>query len=165
MIALLLAAACGSDCEPRTGLPTLQVWLDLAEPTGTRLQSRSQAVFVRSMARQHDLTVRIHDTSGSPRATTLAADLGLPADWLVTPAPGAPAPVVWLRGTDGCVRHRWDGFASSAQLDTALRHLKATRPATSPPEPKGNVVERGGASKDLSPERGLPARQAGPHLR
>ena len=151
MIALLLAAACGSDCEPGTGRPTLQVWLDLAEPTGTRMQSRSQAVFVRSMARQHDLTVRIHDTSGDPRATTLAADLGLSAGWLAAPAPGAAAPVVWLRDADGCVLHRWDGFASAAQLDTALRHLNASSPVAPPLGSPDGAAGRGRAQGGLTP--------------
>jgi hypothetical protein len=122
-----------SRASPHAGLVLLS-FLDLTEESrpGER-GSRSQAVFLRSMATQHPrLRVLLVDVSGSPPSEqrNRIADwhldglsvvgLGVLGEvergWFT----GRPPETLLVREPDTVLR-RWMGFASAAQLDLALR--------------------------------------------
>ena len=134
--------------SPRPEL-TLFSFLDLGEASrrGER-GSRSQAVFLRSMATQHpSLRLLVVDVSGSsPRERRNRV-----ADWHLDDLRVVPLSALgdtergWFSGRapetllvlppDTLVQ-RWVGFASAAQLDLALREAASPRglpPAAEPP--------------------------------
>lgn len=140
--ALPLGHASGRAHAP--GALTLLAFLDLAEAPFAGRGSRSQTVFLRSMAAQHpQLRLLIVDVSGQDarRLRSRAADwhldglrvvplAALDGDARVRFSGRAPETLL-LRAPDTLVR-RWAGFASAAQLDLALREASAPRRA--PPE-------------------------------
>ena len=121
---------------------TLLAFLDLAEGPLEGRGSRSQAVFLRSMAAQHPrLRLLVVDVSGqgTPEQRNRAADWqldGLPLVPLAALDEGTRgwfsgrAPTTLLLRDHTTLLRRWDGFASAAQLDLALR--KAAPPRRAP---------------------------------
>lgn len=110
--------------------------------------SRAQLVFLRSMHTQHarfGLRVVIVDAAklagaGRPsrnelvnytydshlgRAIAVLADDGTRAERFEVEEP----PATFLIDADGVVQERWDGFASAAQLDFAIKRLEGRSPS------------------------------------
>jgi hypothetical protein len=119
----------------------LLAFLDLAEPALEGRGSRSQAVFLRSMATQHPrLRLVLVDVSGQDarERRNRVADwhldgLGVtPLAELDGPARGwfsGRAPETLLLRPPDTVLRRWVGFASAATLDLALREAASPRRA------------------------------------
>jgi hypothetical protein len=143
----LLVAACGPPAAgtPRAALgrPALIGYLDLSEPPGRAgLGSRSQSVFLRSMAAQHPrLLLRVVDVSRLAEAErrNRAHDWELAGGSLERLA-GAAHP--WFRGVvpttvlldeRGQRIERWEGFVGAAELDRAIRSLAQPGGAPHPP--------------------------------
>jgi hypothetical protein len=142
LVALGLAAATplwnASGHAPAESELRLLAFLDLAERAPREARgSRSQAVFLRSLAAQHPgLRFLLVDVSGQdPRERRNRV-----ADWHLDGLPTIPlaaleegerawfsgrAPETLLLGASGTVLRRWSGFASAAQLGLALREASA----------------------------------------
>jgi len=115
---------------------TLLAYLDLADDGRMGRSSRSQAVFLRSMAVQHpDLRVRVVDVSNlDPEARRDRS-----FDWNLRDLdlePLSPKLDAWFRGTlptvvlfdrEGALVRRWEGFASAAELGPAIHDSLDTR--------------------------------------
>ena len=131
-LTLLLAASPAPDARSERDVAgaTLLGYLDLLEQDRGGRGSRSQVVFLRSMAVQHPrLLVRLIDVSSlsTTRRRNRVRDWGL-AGLRVEPFSGADAPgyegvtptTVLLDG-GGAMIARWEGFATAAELDLAIR--------------------------------------------
>ena len=137
----LLLSGCGAAPPPvaAPGLEgTLLGYLDLGDREGRARSSRSQAVFLRSIAVQHPgLRVRTVDVSGlapaARRDRALAWDLaGL------RPEPLSPRLEPWFRGVvptvvlfdrEGGLVQRWEGFVPAAVLGPLIRSYFPTSQA------------------------------------
>jgi hypothetical protein len=140
LAALALAAALplGHAVGPASsrGELVLLAFLDLGEVAGPGRGSRSQAVFLRSMAAQHpQLRLLLVDVSGQEAGLRRSRA----ADWHLDALPVLPlssleerarssfsgvAPETMLLRA-GTLLRRWRGFASAAELDRALREAAA----------------------------------------
>jgi hypothetical protein len=143
LAALGLAAALplghASGRSDARGALTLLAFLDLAEPPLAGRGSRSQVVFLRSMAVQHpQLRLLLVDVSGQDarRLRSRAADWHLDDLRVVRLAAldgetrarfSGRAPETLLLRAPATLVRRWAGFASAAQLDLALREASAPR--------------------------------------
>jgi len=154
----------------RSDLPsvesTLLAYLDLADDRRSG-SSRSQIVFLRSMAAQHPgLRVRVIDVSNLDPESRRNRSF----DWSLSDLdlePMSPKLDAWFRGTlptvvlfdqEGAMVRRWDGFASAAELGPAIRASLETRKQGFFAESIERAVSR--ALLPLNPSQGTSARAA-----